>query len=227
MVVRSRPELASSIESSLSAFRSLASLLVLLACGVIAPLDGGCIVADTTGLAGPPGSSVRVDGSFDGATSTDADTPSDGASPDGSAFDSGFDASAADAAATDASLSDGGSDSGATDAGGFDAGASDAGLDAGAMDAGLDAGCGICTTGLTCCGSCVNLGTDPNNCGVCGRVCAAGSACSAGKCCPTGQTNCNNLCVNLLVSTSNCGTCGYVCPAHPPMPAACVNGGCR
>ena len=183
-------------------------------------LVAGCVVADTGGLAGPPSPSkmsgdashdvVLTDGSSTDGATTDARATDSGAADSGSdsAFDSGSVDSGSDAAPVDASIAA-------------------AGSDAGASDAGFDSGCGTCTSGLSCCGTCVNLLTDPNHCGLCTRVCGAGTSCSAGKCCPTGQTNCNNLCVNLLVSTSNCGMCGMVCPTHPPMPAACVNGACR
>jgi hypothetical protein len=60
---------------------------------------------------------------------------------------------------------------------------------------GCGGSCGSCGTGLTCCTStCVNLATDPNNCGLCGRVCASGG-CIRGQCtcdsnpqCPAGCT---------------------------------------
>ena len=40
-----------------------------------------------------------------------------------------------------------------------------------------------CASGLTPCGSlCKNLQTDPENCGACGNVCAAGTTCAKGAC---------------------------------------------
>lgn len=42
---------------------------------------------------------------------------------------------------------------------------------------------GSCATGYTQCGSdCVDLTTDPENCGACGRACPAGVACAGGVC---------------------------------------------
>ncbi|MGA2938821.1 MAG: hypothetical protein ABSF52_17225 [Syntrophobacteraceae bacterium] len=44
-----------------------------------------------------------------------------------------------------------------------------------------------CAPGLSPCGKvCKNLGTDPQNCGACGNVCAAGMSCVSGAC--TNQT---------------------------------------
>lgn len=59
----------------------------------------------------------------------------------------------------------------------------DAAIDASSADSGADAsadsndgGCGLCAAGNTCCsGRCVNLRTDPDHCGACGRSCVAGA----------------------------------------------------
>jgi hypothetical protein len=50
---------------------------------------------------------------------------------------------------------------------------------------------GTCGPGFACCAnSCVNLATDPNNCGFCGRACADGG-CVHGACtCNGGTTTC-------------------------------------
>ena len=104
---------------------------------------------------------------------------------------------------------------------------------------------GDCTAPLVLCGdSCTSPLTDPNNCGVCGTVCAGGETCSSGACgglsvqqgasvtasdggteqldCPSGETACLGVCANLATSFSNCGSCGYVCAAGE----SCVAGGC-
>lgn len=52
-----------------------------------------------------------------------------------------------------------------------------------------------CTSGActckpenSCSGACVDLSTDPKNCGTCGITCVAGGACTSGKCaCPSGM----------------------------------------
>jgi hypothetical protein len=88
-----------------------------------------------------------------------------------------------------------------------------------------------CPVGLTnCAGSCVNLNTSQNDCGVCGRTCVGGTCsggicgcpngltlsngvcCASGLvgsngiCCPTGQTNSNGVCCSpgLIGSNGNC-----------------------
>jgi len=50
-----------------------------------------------------------------------------------------------------------------------------------------------CSTGLTRCppAGCVDLSSDNNNCGSCGRICSGGTTCQGGSCaCPSGQTDC-------------------------------------
>jgi hypothetical protein len=47
--------------------------------------------------------------------------------------------------------------------------------------------CGACTcdpscSGSCCAGVCVDLDTDPNNCGACGEACPAGQVCQVGEC---------------------------------------------
>ena len=95
----------------------------------------------------------------------DAGTPVPDAGADGGGLDAG---------------ADGGSDAG-LDAG-FDARV-DAGSDAGS-DAGMDAGY-VCLGGIDpkICGMlCVDLASDPNNCGTCGNVCPAAEGCFSGAC---------------------------------------------
>jgi hypothetical protein len=97
-----------------------------------------------------------------------------------------------------------------------------------------------CATGQTsCAGVCVNLQTDPNNCGNCGIVCAArpnaSVSCVSGNCqyvCNAGFLDCNGLTidgceVNVLSDPNNCNGCALVCPPHPNASVACVNGSCQ
>lgn len=101
-----------------------------------------------------------------------------------------------------------------------------------------------CAAGLTPCQfrtfvNCVDLSSDPDNCGGCNVYCETqlpGSVCVNGVCispCPPGLTNCRGRCVDLSTDTLNCGRCGVLCQVggvtDPDSPnfAACVNGTCR
>ena len=97
-------------------------------------------------------------------------------------------------------------------------------------------GCQVsCQATLTQCGSaCVNLASDPNNCGTtvangCNHPCLAGERCQAGACtasCLTGSVPCpvagGSTCVNLKQDNANCNACGASCGAG----TACANGAC-
>jgi hypothetical protein len=75
----------------------------------------------------------------------------------------------------------------------------------------------------------VDVFTDPNNCGACGKVCAAGEPCLEGKCgCPAPLIFCDGKCVNPKTDDANCGGCGIVCEepadACSPMPPGAYHG---
>ncbi len=83
-----------------------------------------------------------------------------------------------------------------------------------------------------------NLSSDVNNCGVCGRVCAAAnvssSQCVVGSCqvltCAAGFANCNGAysdgCeVDTRSTLAHCGACGNACNTPNATPA-CVNSSC-
>jgi hypothetical protein len=80
---------------------------------------------------------------------------------------------------------------------------------------------------------CVDLQSDPNNCGWCGRSCGSG-ACVNGSCqCPGGidggamslcsDKNGNLVCIDLQQDNNNCGWCGNQCPAG----TTCASGACQ
>jgi hypothetical protein len=65
---------------------------------------------------------------------------------------------------------------------------------------------------------CADPKTDINNCGSCGRVCAAPArglaSCVAGQCvisCDTGLSASAGTCVDTAIDANNCGKCGQSC----------------
>ena len=89
-----------------------------------------------------------------------------------------------------------------------------------------------CAAGQSCCsGHCANLNNDVQNCGGCGRQCAAPPpnevvTCVAGLCqydCTAGAVDCNGTCTFLKTDPANCGACGNVCAAVTPY---CNGGKC-
>ncbi len=82
-----------------------------------------------------------------------------------------------------------------------------------------------CSTGLSQCATgCVDLRSDPANCGACGNACPVGMGCVAGGCiCPAGTSNCDGLCVETLTDERHCGACGQACAAGQ----SCVSGSCQ
>ena len=74
-------------------------------------------------------------------------------------------------------------------------------------------------------GRCIDLQTDPDNCGMPGNRCG-GRVCALGSCvnaCPDGTRECDNACVNVRTDPLNCGECGRTCRATQ----ACQGGECR
>ncbi|WP_437279540.1 MXAN_6577-like cysteine-rich protein [Sorangium sp. So ce375] len=81
-----------------------------------------------------------------------------------------------------------------------------------------------CREGQTdCSGKCVNLETDPGNCGDCGVKCPMGHVCAGGACACAGDlTECDGACVDVLSDRLNCGRCKNGCaPAQ-----LCEGGAC-
>jgi hypothetical protein len=78
---------------------------------------------------------------------------------------------------------------------------------------------------VDCDGECVDLGSDPDHCGVCFAVCADGEACAEGSCqpdCPAKLEECGGACVDLGSNQDHCGGCDVACSAG----TACCGGSC-
>ena len=110
-----------------------------------------------------------------------------------------------------------------------------------------------CPAGMTACPDnfCYFLGSDPDNCGLCGNICPEGLVCSGSTCmnpastieptvtptvfisgittpnplsCPAqGMTFCNDACVNTRTDPDNCGMCGNSCGSPN---SVCCGGKC-
>jgi hypothetical protein len=73
--------------------------------------------------------------------------------------------------------------------------------------------------GLPCDGECVFFGSDENNCGGCGNVCAAGTECIGAQCVDInpcdegggGGTPCGGSCVDIDNDPMHCGDCFDQC----------------
>jgi len=116
---------------------------------------------------------------------------------------------------------DGGTDS---DAGNGGQGGTDTGIDAGNGGAG---GTAACLDTETKCGSkCVDVYTDPDNCGGCGTICdGVKNACANAVCsCEVGLTDCGDgKCTNTATDNKNCGGCGNTCGSGKQ----CSDGFCK
>ena len=90
-------------------------------------------------------------------------------------------------------------------------------LGVGVRCAAPEAGCEVPYPAICGDDKCVDLQTDPQNCGACGTSCGSGE-CSGGLCrcggttCPRGSLCCGDTCANLDSDRTNCGVCGTVCP---------------
>jgi len=123
-------------------------------------------------------------------------------------------------------------------------------LDSGVVVLG-DSGSGGCASGESACSSvCVDLTTDPLNCGQCSMVCTVGQTCVASSCtttstggmdsggggtdsgsgggdtgstsCPGTESNCSGICTDTTSDPDNCGGCGFPCVSGE----SCVSSNC-
>ena len=92
-----------------------------------------------------------------------------------------------------------------------------------------DGGLGCPGAQQACNGACVNLSTDPANCGTCGRMCADGQKCSASDCvasCGAGLMDCGGACVDLGTDPDHCGACTTACAGVHTTANYCAAGTC-
>jgi hypothetical protein len=93
---------------------------------------------------------------------------------------------------------------------------------------------GTTTDGLTCVppallcdGGCLDIASDPANCGACGSPCSRGNSCIEGVCgspnCPAGMSECDGVCVDLDTHIAHCGQCNRGCT----LTHKCINGSCE
>ncbi len=72
-----------------------------------------------------------------------------------------------------------------------------------------------CVGGRMLCGDvCVDIKSDPGNCGACAKACDQGQVCANGACqivCPGGLTQCDRSCVDINSDRAHCGDCMNVC----------------
>ncbi|KAK9575812.1 hypothetical protein V6Z90_009780 [Aspergillus fumigatus] len=87
---------------------------------------------------------------------------------------------------------------------------------------------GFCPPLLTCCDNlCVDLQSNPNNCGACNNACPPENGiCSDGACeslCMLPEIGCGFDCVDASSDPENCGGCDIACPPETP---DCIGGAC-
>lgn len=79
-----------------------------------------------------------------------------------------------------------------------------------------------------CNGVCVDLETDPENCGACGNAVDPSGSCVGGQptCNGAALTNCAGACVDTDSDANNCGACGKTCGIPLFAPGTCRQGRC-
>ena len=70
--------------------------------------------------------------------------------------------------------------------------------------------------------SCIDLNSDSQNCGACGRACPVESSCVDARCsCAGTLTACESGCVDLMTNPENCGSCDNGCADLVCLVGAC------
>jgi hypothetical protein len=94
-----------------------------------------------------------------------------------------------------------------------------------------EAGAACAAPQLLCAGVCVNVTSDPNNCGACGNACGAGTECVNGQCQCDATSCANGCCASATGPCSNsptaCGSNGGACTdCTNPLPAHATGATC-
>lgn len=77
---------------------------------------------------------------------------------------------------------------------------------------------------IDCGGTCVDVQSDIDNCGMCSTPCDPNTdTCLTGNCCKMGEVICGGKCTNTKSDAMNCGMCGKTCSGNTPV---CANGAC-
>jgi hypothetical protein len=83
-----------------------------------------------------------------------------------------------------------------------------------------------CPSSLLLCGArCVDISSDPANCGDCDKACLTFGACVGAvcKCLAPKTTVCSGACTDLASDVDHCGSCAVKCAAGQ----SCVSGHCK
>ena len=193
---------------------------------------GACVGASDAGAdvvdSGAADADVVDSGALDAPRDTGApdarlDAPRDtavlDARRDTAVLDAPRDTGAADAR-RDTAVLDAPRDTGAVDAR-RDTGVADAPRDTGAADTPRDRCNGCCPGTVACGATCVDLTSDPRNCGACGRACLPSETCGSSAC-GVCIAVCDGECSNPENDSYNCGACGIECAQG----TACTGGAC-
>ncbi|MBI2391244.1 MAG: VCBS repeat-containing protein [Deltaproteobacteria bacterium] len=87
------------------------------------------------------------------------------------------------------------------------------------------AGGSCASPSMVCGGACIDVRSDPRNCGACGKTCDDALVCVSGRCsgaCPASQEVCDGRCVATQTDRANCGACGNACASGQ----VCSEGAC-
>jgi hypothetical protein len=86
----------------------------------------------------------------------------------------------------------------------------------------------------SCDDACVDLLSDPSNCGGCGATCTSpehgAGVCLAGECnfaCTKPYSACGNVCVDFSSDPDNCGGCAHDCATPSGDRGSCAGGKCE